>query len=117
MNPILYQEAKQEFHRRKNLPDNHVDKINNMRDWLIHYNLLDVKPLVEAIEKSFSTSVYHRHLDLSGRVDSPHAARHTPDGSTLTHAVFLDFNSMYLWTESEAMPLYFGLRKGRPSSG
>ena len=166
VDPILYQEARQEFNRRKNLPDHHVDKINNMRDWLIHYNLLDVKPLVEAIEKSFSTffelfkidphthhslpsiayqamfsnvnpelpfgftfdnqrdelrrwfrqnliggltSVYHRHLDLSGSEDSPHAARHTPDGSALTHAIFLDFNSMYLWAQSEAMPLTPGI--------
>ena len=166
VDPALYQETKQEFDRRKNLPVQHPEKINNMLGWLEIYNLLDVKPLTEAIENSFSTffelfkidphthhslpsiafqamfanvnpelpfgytfdnqrdelrrwfrqnliggltSVYHRHLDLSGGTSSPHAARHTPDGSALTHAIFLDFNSMYLWAQSEAMPLTPGI--------
>ena len=37
------------------------------------------------------SSVFHRHLDLSGG-DSPFEARHVPNGDKLTHAIFLDFN-------------------------
>ena len=39
------------------------------------------------------TSVFHRHLDLTGRTDSPLAARTVPNGDLLTHCIFLDFNS------------------------
>ena len=37
------------------------------------------------------SSVFHRHLDLSGH-NSPFEARHVPNGNPLTHTVFLDFN-------------------------
>ena len=53
----------------------------------------------DAIRKKFRdntigglSSVFHRHLDLSGGTTSPFYARHTPNGSPLTHAIFLDFN-------------------------
>ena len=39
------------------------------------------------------TTAPHRHIDLSSGSDSPHAARHTPNGDDLTHLTFLDFNS------------------------
>ena len=39
------------------------------------------------------STVLHRHLDLSGGSDSPHEARHTPNGDDLTHATIVDFNS------------------------
>ena len=39
------------------------------------------------------STVLHRHLDLSGGLDSPHAARHTPNGDDLTHATIVDFNA------------------------
>ena len=48
-----YLEAKAEFDRRKNLPNNHPDKIFNMRCWLKIYNSLDVTPLIEAIGNCF----------------------------------------------------------------
>ena len=48
-----YSEAKAEFDRRKNLPNNHPDKIFNMRCWLKLYNALDVRPLVKAIGNCF----------------------------------------------------------------
>ena len=162
----LYQNAKDEFNRRKSLPSRDPDHMTNMSDWLKYYNMLDVQPLVEAIDNSFKTfhelfkidpqthhslpsmafqsmfheikedmpfgfsfdnqrdflrqwfrsnligglsSVYHRHLDLSGETTSPTAARHTPDGAPLTHGIFLDFNSMYLWAQSKSMPLTPGI--------
>ena len=162
----LYVTARNEFNRRKNLPSDHKDKMNTMLDWLEYYNRLDVRPLVEAVEKSFKSfsdyfdidphqhyslpsmaframfenfdtnlpyafsfdekrdeirklfranligglsSVYCRHLDLSGEAHSPFNARHTPDGSPLTHAGFWDFNSMYLWAQRKDMPLGPGL--------
>lgn len=38
------------------------------------------------------TSVFHRHLDLSGDANSPLQARIVPNGDFLTHLIFLDFN-------------------------
>ena len=38
------------------------------------------------------TSVFHRHLDLSGDQKSPLQARVVPNGDPLTHAIFLDFS-------------------------
>ena len=162
-----YQKAREEFNRRKMLPVGHAERMQSMACWLKHYNLIDVKPLVDAIDKSFSafheyfrvdgnqfhslpsmafsslfkqypenlpfvqtfnqsnddlrqwfrsnligglTSVYRRHLDLSDDGQSPPAARFTPDGSRITHACFLDFNSMYLHAQDQAMPLGPGLR-------
>ena len=162
----LYDIAKEEFNRRKNLPDNHKEKMNTMLDWLEYYNRLDTGPLVQAVVNSFTSfssyfnidphqhyslpsmafrsmfenyntnlpyafsfdekrdeirrlfranligglsSVYCRHLDLSGEDFSPFNARHTPDGSPLTHAGFWDFNSMYLWAQRQFMPLGPGL--------
>ena len=48
-----YEKAKAEFYRRKGLPSDHPDKMNNFKDWLIFYNNLDVLPLAKAIENSF----------------------------------------------------------------
>ena len=166
IDPESYEMARSEFNRRKSLPPCDPQHMSNMADWLKYYNMLDVQPLVEAIDNSFKTfhglfkidpqthhslpsmafqamfqsvpkelpfgftfdnqrdflrqwfrntligglsSVYHRHLDLSGETTSPTAARHTPDGALLTHAVFLDFNSMYLWSQSKNMPLTPGI--------
>ena len=38
------------------------------------------------------SSVFHRHLDLSGGTDSPFEARHAPNGDPLTYAKIVDFN-------------------------
>ena len=48
-----YNRSRSEFYRRKNLPTGHSDKMFNMRCWLSWYNMLDVQPLVEAMERSF----------------------------------------------------------------
>ena len=162
----LYNTAKEEYNRRKNLPEDHKDKMHNMLDWLEYYNRLDTGPLVQAVVNAFTSfssyfnidphqhyslpsmafrsmfenyntnlpyafsfdekrdeirrlfranligglsSVYCRHLDLSDEGNSPFNARHTPDGSPLTHAGFWDFNSMYLWAQRQLMPLGPGL--------
>ena len=163
----LYNEARSIFELRKKLPVGHPDRMENMKDWLRYYNLLDTSPLVQAIENSFTTfyecfnidphlhsslpsmafdgmfknfdqtlpyvqtfdgfnddirilfrenligglsTVFHRHLDLTGRTDSPHNARHVPDGSDLTEVAFWDYNSMYLWSEDQPLPLGPGIR-------
>ena len=41
---------------------------------------------------------------------SPPAARFAPNGSLFTTVVFLDFNSMYLWSQQQVQPLTPGLR-------
>ena len=48
-----YNEAKAEFYRRKNLPENDPNKIYNMECWLKHYNGLDVTPFLQAIGSCF----------------------------------------------------------------
>ena len=45
-----YELAKKEFERCQKLPNTDVGHVSNMFDWLRVYNLLDVKPLTEAIE-------------------------------------------------------------------
>ena len=41
---------------------------------------------------------------------SPEAARFAPNGNPFTAIVFLDFNSMYLWSQLQVQPLTPGLR-------
>ena len=41
---------------------------------------------------------------------SPPAARFAPNGNPFTSALFLDFNSMYLWSTQQNQPLTPGLR-------
>ena len=50
-----YQTAKLEYERRQSLPDDHPDKIHNFLGWLKYYNLLDVSPLLNAIETCFQS--------------------------------------------------------------
>ena len=50
-----YHEAKAEYEKRQELPDDHPDKIRTFRDWLIYYNCLDVRPLCQAIKNSFDS--------------------------------------------------------------
>ncbi len=35
------------------MPTDHPEKMSNMQDWLVYYNLLDVVPLANAIDNSF----------------------------------------------------------------
>ena len=58
-----YERAKLLYNEHFNLPDEHPDKWHSMRDWLKHYNLLDVKPLVTAIENSFTAFTRHFSVD------------------------------------------------------
>ena len=53
-----YNASKNEYERRMNLPEGDPDKIVNFGCWLKHYQLLDVIPLVCAIENSFK-NFYH----------------------------------------------------------
>ena len=47
---------------------------------------------------------------------SPPAARFAPNGKRFTAIVFLDFNSMYLWSQLQVQPLTPGLRWVRRGS-
>ena len=55
VDPDEYKKAKEEFQRRKKLPNGHPEQMKSMECWLKYYNLLDVKPLVQAIDQSFSS--------------------------------------------------------------
>ena len=46
--------ARVEFYWRKSLPKTDSRHMDNMADWLRYYNELDVFPLVQAMEFSFS---------------------------------------------------------------
>lgn len=52
-----YEDARNEFQRRINLPVNDPEKMNNFADWLLFYNQLDCTPLAKAINQSFSNFV------------------------------------------------------------
>ena len=54
-----YAAAREEYNRRRSLTANHPDKINNFSDWLRHYQMLDVIPLVSAIENAFTSFYNH----------------------------------------------------------
>ena len=51
--------SKKEYEPRLKLPVDHPEKIYNFSDWLEHYQMLDVIPLVQAIENSFKTFYKH----------------------------------------------------------
>ena len=48
-----YNDAKNLYESRRSLPDGHPDKWFNFGDYLKHYNLLDVRPLVQALSICF----------------------------------------------------------------
>ena len=49
-----YINAKALFYQNKSLPNNHENKMNNMKDWLIFYNKMDVLPFLDAIQNQFN---------------------------------------------------------------
>ena len=57
------EKAKTEYNRRLNLPENNVEKIYSMKDWLRIYNLLDVRPFSKAIENCFRSYATHFGVD------------------------------------------------------
>ena len=160
-----YNQAKQLFEYRTSLPRENPDRWRFMVDYLRWYNLLDVRPLVEALENCFDsfhrhfgvdplssvslpslafqamfsmfdksmpygysfnekfddvrqlfrqnvigglTTVTHRHINLEDDT-GPHNARIAPNGNKFTSVSFWDFNSMYLWSQRQDMPLTPGL--------
>ena len=50
-----YDSSRKEFERRLKLHADDPEKMYNFADWLEHYQMLDVVPLVKAIEKCFKT--------------------------------------------------------------
>ena len=48
-----YNESKNLYESRRSLPDGHPDKWTNFGDFLKYYNLLDVRPLVQALSICF----------------------------------------------------------------
>ena len=54
-----YESSRKEFYRRLNLSADDSRKMFSMADWLEHYQMLDVVPLVLAIEKCFQTFYLH----------------------------------------------------------
>ena len=65
----IYDESKAEYERRKALPDSDPEKMRSMLDWLVHYQLLDTGPLVQALDnyfgKLFELFKIDAHLSLS----------------------------------------------------
>ena len=52
---LTYQTAKMEYERRQKLSKNHPDRIESFLDWLRYYNLMDVGPLLRAIDTCFES--------------------------------------------------------------
>ena len=59
---VAYHTAKNHFYRCKDLAEDNPEKMRNMADWLRYYNLLDVSPLVVAMDRSFDC--FHRYFQL-----------------------------------------------------
>ena len=66
-----YESSKAEFYRRKNLENDHPDKIHSMRDWLKYYNCLDVQPLVTAVNTSFEKFFMYFKIDPNMHLSLP----------------------------------------------
>ena len=70
-----YNEARDEFYRRKNLPESHPDHLSSMRGWLKYYNELDTVPLAHAIDNSFRNFFKIFAIDPSFCVSLPRFAQ------------------------------------------
>ena len=151
----------------------------NMSDYLRHYNLLDVEPLVQALQSCFQNYSKYFHVDPMSKLslpsiafeamyslfdeklpfvysfndfgdpirqlfrdnvigglstvfhrlhrvilcnfthvfrdinltdsESPIASKQAPNGQPYTSLIFLDFNSMYLWSQQQQLPLSPGI--------
>jgi len=81
-----YFAAKVEYNRRKSLPIGHPEKMNNMRDWLIYYNILDVAPLCQALDNSFRTFYHLFNIDPSHCFSLPKLAQECMFGLYSTDA-------------------------------
>jgi hypothetical protein len=70
-----YSQAKNEYDRRRLLPNKHPNKINNFVDWLVHYNIMDVVPLSQAINNSFDNFFHIFGIDPSWCLSLPKFAQ------------------------------------------
>ena len=66
-----YNTARNEFYRRKNLPEENPDKIKNFVGWLEYYNNLDTFPLSKAINNSFNQFFTSFGMDPSWGISLP----------------------------------------------
>ena len=79
--------------------------------WSFSNKFTDLRELFRKSKSSVGglTSVFHRHFDLTGSSESPLAARTVPNGDPLTHCHLIDYNSMYLWSCQQRIPLTPGI--------
>ena len=66
-----YQIAKQTYNDHFNLPVGNKNRWSSMKDFLKFYNLLDVRPLVEAIGKSFDAFEKHFGVNPFAKISLP----------------------------------------------
>ena len=66
-----YNICKAEYNRRRALPETHPDKMWNMSCWLKFYNLMDVAPLVMAIETAFENYAKNFNCDPAIKASLP----------------------------------------------
>ena len=69
---------------------------------------MDNCPFVQ-IRYRIKYNLYFRDINLTNS-NSPPASKIAPNGDLYTALLFLDFNSMYLWSQMQNMPLGPGLR-------
>ena len=60
----MYNDAKQLYENRRNLPEGDPNKWYNMGDYLRYYNLLDVEPLKIALKTCFEN--YRKYFNVDG---------------------------------------------------
>ena len=53
-------------------------------------------------------NIYHRHVNIVDD-EGPDSTRIAPNGEKFSYQTFFDFNSLYLWSQDQAMPLSPGL--------
>ena len=62
-------------------------------------------------------NVFHRAIDLTGRVDVPKSAQVAPSGDKYSALLFLDFNSLYLHAQLQPFPASPGIHWKHHSEG
>ena len=81
--------------------------------WYQYITLIETKITFFLLQSWYQ--IFFRDIDLMTQT-SPPAARFAPNGSLFTIIVFLDFNSMYLWSQLQVQPLTPELRWVRRGS-
>ena len=108
MSEAYYKHFQIDLFSKNSLPAISIDAMFQLHDKTLPYAYTFSEQKVHEIFKQNViggiTNVYKKHICLTDR-ESPRAAKYSPKGHRFTSCLFLDFNSMYLWSQGQHLPL------------